>query len=331
MKTQPPPAIARIQADEKPRPFWSVMLPTYRPDERYLRQALESVLQQDAGPEQMHIEVVDDCSPNADVGDMVHSIAGDRVKISKTPRNNGLAGCWNTCIGRSRGEWVHILHQDDWVLPEFYARFESLIRNAPELDAAYARHFFADADGHWIAISPLEMRAAGELKEFNKMIATWQRIQCASAVVKRSTYERLGGYRSDLPFVLDWEMWCRIAASGHWGYVPEPGAAYRSHPQSETERLRGSGKMLEDVLAGGREARAHFPRALQEQTEPAYMDQFAKDLMKAASALYVNGSLKDAGSLLDGFRKEIMGTKHRQDWLWLRLRVFIKPFRSQKN
>ena len=41
------------------------MMPAYRPDERYLRQALESVLQQAPGPEQMQIEVVDDCSPGA--------------------------------------------------------------------------------------------------------------------------------------------------------------------------------------------------------------------------------------------------------------------------
>ena len=55
------------------------MMPTYRPDEKYLRQALESVLQQAPGPEQMQIEVVDDCSPGMDVAALVKSIAGERV------------------------------------------------------------------------------------------------------------------------------------------------------------------------------------------------------------------------------------------------------------
>ena len=45
------------------RPFWSVMIPTYKARPDYLEETLESVLQQDPGPAQMQIEVLDDCSP----------------------------------------------------------------------------------------------------------------------------------------------------------------------------------------------------------------------------------------------------------------------------
>jgi hypothetical protein len=306
------------------------MIPAYNPSKDYLEQTLRSILAQDAGPDQMQIEVVDDCSPRVDVAALVREIAGDRVKFSQTPKNLGLAGCWNTCIERAHGEWVHILHQDDWVLPEFYTRFEALIQAVPGLDAAFARHIDADADGNWRGIGILEMRTAGELKGFDKLIATSQRIQCATVIVQRTTYERLGGYRSDLPYVLDWEMWCRIAASGHWGYVPQPGAAYRSHPQSETERLRCAGKTYGDVLAGGRIAREHFSPEIQAQTAPAFQDTFAGQVLKEATALYVKECLNDAGRLLDSFRKELMRSKYRRQWLWLRLRVFVKPFRKQK-
>ncbi|HZM05150.1 MAG TPA: glycosyltransferase [Candidatus Saccharimonadales bacterium] len=325
------PVIPPVPPNGNPRPFWSVMIPAYNPSKDYLEQMLRSVLVQDPGPEQMQIEVVDDCSPDVDVAALVREIAGNRVKVSSTHKNLGLAGCWNNCIERSRGEWVHILHQDDWVLPEFYARFEALIQAVPGLDAAYSRHFFADADGHWTAISSLEMRIAGELKGFDKMIATWQQAQCAAVIVKCTAYERLGGYRSDLPYVLDWEMWCRIAASGRWGYVPQPGAAYRSHPQSETERLRSSGKILREFLAGGLKARENFSRELQDQTAPVFQDTFAGQVLKEATALYVKGCLKDAGRLLNSFRKEMMRSNYRRQWLWLRLRVFVKPFRKLKE
>jgi glycosyltransferase involved in cell wall biosynthesis len=324
------PVLLPVQADGHPRPFWSVMIPAYNPRADYLEQALRSVLEQAAGGDNMQIEVVDDCSPKVDVAALVREIAGDRVSVNRSPVNLGLAGCWNTCMERSRGEWVHILHQDDWVLPGFYARFEALIQTVPGLDAAFARHIDADADGNWRGIGILEMRTAGELKGFDQLIATWQRLQCAAVVVKRLTYERLGGYRSDLPFVLDWEMWCRIAALGRWGYVPQPGAAYRSHPQSETERLRGSGQTLADVLAGGDLARAHFPPALQAQTAAAFLDMFAGNVMQEATKLYVQGRLQEAGRLLHSFRQEIRQSKYRRDWRWLRLRVFLKPFRKLK-
>src|ERR1035437_3749048 len=92
------PAIppAPVEPDTPP-PFWSVMIPTYRSQETFLRKTLESVLQQDPGADQMQIEVVDDCSPDVNVGKIVETIAGARVKVTGTQKNLGLAGCFNTC------------------------------------------------------------------------------------------------------------------------------------------------------------------------------------------------------------------------------------------
>jgi glycosyltransferase involved in cell wall biosynthesis len=323
-----PPKILPPTEVGKSRPFWSVMIPAYNPSPDYLSQTLRSVLAQDAGLEQMQIEVVDDCSPGMDVAALVKSIAGERVKVSQTPKNLGLAGCWNTCIERSRGQWVHILHQDDWVLPEFYKRFESLIKAAPKIEAAFARYILADADGHWKTLGVLEFKLAGEFNGFDKLIATRQRIQCAAAVVKRSAYERLGGYRGDLPYVLDREMWCRLAASSRWGYVPQPGAVYRQHPQSETERLRLAGETFRDMLEGGRIARMNFSRELQIQTEPEFQNNFVKFVFDDALRAYVAGSLKEARRLLEQFQGEAMKSKYRWDWRWLRFRVRIKPARQ---
>lgn len=304
------------------------MVPTYRPNETYLRQSLESVLQQAPGSEQMQIEVVDDCSPGMDVAALVKSIVGERVQFSRTPENLGLAGCWNTCIERSRGDWVHILHQDDWVLPQFYGRFEALIQRKPEIDAAFSRHLYADADGHWTGVSPLEMREAGELKGFDSKISVWQRIECPAVIVKRSTYARLGGFRKGLPYLLDWEMWCRIAAKGRWAYVPEPGAVHRRHPMSETQRLLNANKTVEDFLIGGRIARAHFSQELQARTARSFHNKLAHYGLDAATALFVKESLKDAARLLDSLREVFMRSQYRRDWICLRFRVLIKTIRS---
>lgn len=303
------------------------MIPVYNAPPHYLEQALRSVLQQDPGSGQMQIEVIDHASTKGNVAELVHRLAGNRIFIHREPQNQGIAYVMNRCIERASGQWVHILHGDDWVLPGFYARFETLIQATPKIDAAFSRYIFADSEGRCNSISSLEMGVAGELKDFSKTISVGQRIQCASVIVNRSTYERLGGYRTDLPFTLDWEMWCRIAATGCWGYVPEPGAVYRKHTQSETERLLRSGKALQDVLVGGRIARAHFSRELQNQTESDFRNAFASYVLENASALYVQKATKDARQLLDSFRCEVLSSNRRWDWLWLRLRVFIKPLR----
>lgn len=304
------------------------MIPTFNPRPDYLEDTLHSVLQQDPGAEQMQIEVVDDCSTGMDVAALVKAIAGQRVQFSRTPRNLGLAGCWNACIERSRGQWVHILHQDDWVLPGFYSQFEALIKTVQGIDAAFARYLRADADGHWISIVPLVRRNTGEFRDFDIWTATWVPTQCAAVVVKRSTYEKLGGYRNDIPYVLDWEMWCRIAASGRWGYVAHPGAVCREHDQSESTRLRKSGEAHQVLLEGAQIARSHFSSELQTQTKVGFRNAFVNNVLRDAIALYVEGNLKDAERLLASFHSEAMKSKRRWDWLWLRLRVKIKPLRQ---
>src|SRR6267378_4467279 len=114
-----PPAIRVLPVDDD-RPFWSVMIPTYNPRADYLKETLKSVLQQDPGPDQMQIEVIDDGSSDDTASEVTRRIGAGRVTFHRELENRGLANAWNRCIERARGHWVHILHQDDIVLPGFY-------------------------------------------------------------------------------------------------------------------------------------------------------------------------------------------------------------------
>jgi glycosyltransferase involved in cell wall biosynthesis len=114
------------------RPFWSVMIPTYNGRADYLEETLRSVLQQDPGPDQMQIHVIDDASPNGAPTEFIRKLARKRVTVHCEPRNLELAGIWNRCIERARGKWVHILHQDDLVFPGFYQSLRSGIEKFPQ-------------------------------------------------------------------------------------------------------------------------------------------------------------------------------------------------------
>src|SRR6516164_9197119 len=76
------------------RPLWSVMIPTFN-CASYLRQTLESVLTQDRGPEQMQIEVVDDCSTKDDPEAVVRRIGQGRVAFFRKPKNEGAIANFN--------------------------------------------------------------------------------------------------------------------------------------------------------------------------------------------------------------------------------------------
>ena len=90
------------------RPFWSVVVPLYE-RRSYLKQCLDSILDQDPGPEEMEILVIDDASPS-DLRDFVEGIGRGRVNYSRNANNLGLYASTNAALRTTRGRWLHILH-----------------------------------------------------------------------------------------------------------------------------------------------------------------------------------------------------------------------------
>lgn len=211
------------------RPFWSVMIPTYNRT-KYLEETLRSVLEQDLGPEEMQIEVIDNCSIEGESEAIVKEVGKGRVSFYRQPYNVGMAGNWNSCINRARGHWVHILHDDDTLLPNFYSRLRKGIEKELSIGAAFCRYIYMDEEGFWQYLSQLEMRTSGILQNCLERIGPGF-IQCPAVVVKRSIYEELGGFSPDLKYMSDLEMWMRIAANYSFWYEPQPLACYRSQTE----------------------------------------------------------------------------------------------------
>ena len=235
-------------ADGAARPFWSVMIPTYQPRADYLLPAIESVLQQDAGAGEMQIEVVDDASPEINVAALVKTIAGDRVAFSSTKKNLGLAGCWNTCIARARGKWVHLLHQDDCVRPGFYDRLRHLIHMQPQAGAAFCGYDYINANSERIFETTPLQTVAGLIPQPAETLALKNQVQCPAIVVRRAAYETVGGFDDQFSFTLDWEMWLRLAANFPVLYQPEVLACFRIQADSETSRLAQTGETVRDSM-----------------------------------------------------------------------------------
>jgi glycosyltransferase involved in cell wall biosynthesis len=251
-------SIARIGEDAASRPFWSVMIPVYNPRVDYLSQAIGSVLAQDQGSERMQIEVLDDCSSEVDVAEIVGGIAGEKIAVSRTAKNLGLAGCWNMCIEKSRGIWVHILHQDDLVLPGFYEKAASASALHPDVSLIASRSFEVDDQG----IIKSTTRRLINLESGGRVVTDFYYstpIQCPGVVVKRSAYEQVGGFRHDLKFALDCEMWARIITETGGLILPDVLAQYRSGFGSESNRLWRSSDALADLEELNRLFKERYP------------------------------------------------------------------------
>jgi glycosyltransferase involved in cell wall biosynthesis len=232
--------------DAGTRPDWSVMIPTFN-CARFLRQTLGSVLSQDLGRDRMQIEVVDDCSTVDRPEVIVEDLGRGRVNFHRTPRNEGPTATFNRCIRRSRGKLVHILHGDDYVLPGFYAQVAALAARYPDLSLLATRSFFVDEEG---VIAGVTSRVRG-LEDGGHSVDDFYRglpVQCAGVVVRRSFYERNGGFVRALTHTADWEMWTRAVAGGGGLVSPQVLACYRVTDGNDTGRLMRTGENLRDYL-----------------------------------------------------------------------------------
>jgi len=239
------------------RPFWSVMIPSYN-GARFLMETLERVLSQAPDAVEMHIEVVDDNSED-DSERIVKFVGKGRVAFHRNTHRLGLIGNWNACLERALGQWVHVLHQDDLILENFYTTMKGAICANRDIGAIFCRNQYIDESGHVIGLSNLERESAGILENCLERIAVVQLIQFPSMVVKRSVYEELGGFCAKAHYAADWEMWKRIARYYPVCYVPDILASYRLHTGSETSRLVNSGKNLADIRTSIAISKSYLP------------------------------------------------------------------------
>ncbi len=268
-----PPAIAAVLPSGV-RPTWSVMIPTFNCAE-YLPQTLESVLAQDPGLQEMQIEVVDNCSDKDDPEAVVRALGGDRVAFHRNPRNVGVTANFNICVARSRGHLVHILHGDDYVLPQFYARLAAVAEARPELALYAARTFWVDEDGVIGSVSTrvARLEAGGtDVTDFFYETPT----QAAGVVVRRAFYERAGGFHPALVHALDCEMWTRAIATGGGLVLPDVLACYRVYAANDTARLARTAEHLRDIARLNR-MMAHRHPSFDAKRGEARLSQMALD------------------------------------------------------
>ncbi|MBD1907413.1 glycosyltransferase [Funiculus sociatus GB2-A5] len=242
-----------------PQPLWSVMIPTYNCAE-YLRETLGSVLAQDLGPDLMQIEVVDDCSTKDDPKAVVEELGKGRVSFYRHPQNVGYIQNFNTCLQRSQGQLIHLLHGDDCVRDGFYRKLQQAFDEQPEIGAAFCRIIKMDEHGHWKMIYPLEQPDSGIYVDGLHHIVSRHPIETPSIVVRRAVYEHLDGF--DKRFTCcaeDWEMWVRIAAHYPVWYEVEPLAIYRSHSASLTGRFIRTGHNIRDTYMAREIIKSYLP------------------------------------------------------------------------
>ena len=131
------------------KPAVTVLIDTYN-HERFIEQALVSVLEQDFPPSEMEILVVDDSS--TDRSPEILSKFGTRVRLLRK-ENGGQASAFNAGISEARGETIAFLDGDDWWTRNKLTRVMQAMSADPALGIV----------GHGIVMTYLDGREQSEI------------------------------------------------------------------------------------------------------------------------------------------------------------------------
>lgn len=318
-----PPAIPQYSGETE-RPLWSVMIPVYNCSQ-YLAEAIESVLVQSMPEGEMQIEVIDDASTDANVEAIVMQAGKGRVIYFRQKENVGSLRNFETCINRSRGQLVQILHGDDRVKKGYYEEISALFEKYPQAGAAFCCYNYIDQEGKRMYEQPSEMKHSGILQDWISRIGIRNVIQFAAITVRRNVYEKLGGFYA-LTYGEDWEMWARIASNYPTAYTPEILAEYRKHTASITGQKFLTGEYLIDIVYAMKLIQEHLPankkKAILKKSKKFYAYygiRMVNGLWKTFhSKLYVDANINQSLKL------------HRDLFLyWKILKIYTKVFLHQ--
>lgn len=114
----------------------SVTIPTYNDLESFKR-TLDSVLHQTF--QDFEIIITDD-SENNDIKIHTELLKDNRIKYFKNAHNLGAPKNWNEGIKQAQGEYIKILHHDDWLADEkSLQKLVELMDKNPQCDFGYAK------------------------------------------------------------------------------------------------------------------------------------------------------------------------------------------------
>lgn len=101
-------------------PFVSIIIPTYRRIKTF-EESLCSALNQN-NFDNYEVIVIDNDYVDLDCSEtfrIIQNYKKDRLAYYRNQQNLGMTGNWNRGICLAKGEWVTMLHDDDWLSPNF--------------------------------------------------------------------------------------------------------------------------------------------------------------------------------------------------------------------
>ncbi|OYQ39341.1 hypothetical protein CHU94_18380 [Rhodoferax sp. TH121] len=241
--------------------------------ERYLHQAIDSVLAQDYP--NFELLLVDDGSTDTTLEILRnYEEKDDRCRVFTGP-NQGLIGSRNMGIGLCKTDLVALMDADDICMPSRLSVQLNYMKTNGNCVAVGSQVLLIDPMGR--ALKPMLAGTTHDQIDKANLIGRGGAIINPSAMIRKSAFEFAGGYKYDYLHAEDLDLFLRLAEVGELANIPEILLHYRQHPASigykyaktqQTSAARAA-KSAHDRRGLLQERTNTAPIPTKEQTSPA--------------------------------------------------------------
>ena len=192
----------------------------------YIRQAIQSVLDQGAG----HVEhlIVDNCSSD-DTPAILKEYPS--LKLIVEP-DKGQSDALNKGFKAASGDIVGWLNADDYYLPGCFEAVRGFFRDHPECDVLYGDYRLIDGAGKFLS-------AKKELG-FDLFMLKYLHVLCIPSTAtffRRRVFEEGNFLKVEYHYSMDYEFFLRLALHGYtFAHLPCYLADFRVHADSKSQR-----------------------------------------------------------------------------------------------
>ena len=249
-------------------PLVSICIPVYNRAD-IIANTIKCVVEQTY--ENLEILIVDNASTD-NIEEVVSQFTDKRMQYIKNSKNLGQFGNFNRCIEVSNGDYIHILHSDDIIPPDF-------IRTCIEFLESHAHVMMTCTSAKIVTITSEQIKNFFNQNTifnvpdgFNALLIE-NFVFCPSVICRKVVFDTVGTFSLDFPYAGDYYQWLRISKVYDIAYISDTYINYSIGEHSETHKLTAKS------MQGYEEVLEIFIRITSECSEE--LQEFRTDLNQA--------------------------------------------------
>lgn len=195
----------------------SIILPTYNRLEK-LQRAIQSILDQTYTD--YEVVVINDCSPDGTQAYLTQYQDDPRFVIINNEQNLRLQKSLNKAVNKASGKYLARLDDDDYWTDKTKLEKQMVALHANPEVGLIGTYYTCDEEQISYPLTDAEIR--------NQMLFRCP-FRHSTIIMSRAAYDMAEGYREDLGYIEDWDMWMKIGKNHQMMNLP----IYSTHVSEE--------------------------------------------------------------------------------------------------